>query len=297
MSAEQISVAQFPTIKREDAQRYLLALDDQVEQFTFQVFDDHEKRKDKTLARVVHGTFGQRYTALVDYSRRGAGVFVTVNETNLLGRTKECITAVRSYFADLDGAPLENIIRLNLTPHIITQTSPGRYGVVYNITDALLDEENFKRTQLALAELFESDASVCDLPRVMRLPGFPHQKNPQKRFITQIDYRTSQWAIEGRTPIYTEAEFQYALASALMAHRPRRSVARDSIAGLPKPPPDWSEGYKEGQRNNECARRAGSCFARGMSEEETIAECLRWNEQQNRPPLDEQELRSVVSSR
>src|SRR6516162_5416048 len=166
---EQISVTQFPTINREDAHRFLLVLDDRTDRFTFQLFEDHKRGKDKSLARVLHGTLDEHYATLVDYSRRGAGVFVTVNETNFRGRTTDCITAVRSYFADLDGSPLQNIYRFKLSPHIITQTSPGRYGVIYNIADAPLDEENFKRTQLALAELFESDASVCDLPRVMRL--------------------------------------------------------------------------------------------------------------------------------
>jgi hypothetical protein len=295
MRNEQIPIAQFPTINREDAQRFLLALDDQTEQFTFQVFDDHENRNDKTLARILHGTLTQHYATLVDYSRRGAGIFVVVNETNLLGRTKECIITVRSYFADLDGPPLQNIIRLNLRPHIMTQTSVGRYGVFYNIADAPLDEKNFKRTQLTLAELFESDASVCDLPRVMRLPGFLHQKNPQKPFVTEIDFNTSQKTIEGKTPIYTEAEFQKALSSALVWYRPRKSIAIASMAGLPKAPPDWSEGYKEGERNNECARRAGSCLARGMSEEQTLAECLRWNAR-NQPPLDQKEVRECVHS-
>ena len=37
-----------------------------------------------------------------------------------------------------------------------------------------LDE--FKERQVLLAEMFDGDPKVCDLPRVMRLPGFLHQK-------------------------------------------------------------------------------------------------------------------------
>jgi hypothetical protein len=270
MTSEGIPIAQFPTIKREDAQRFLHVLDPQTDRFTFQLFDDNKERKDKGLARVLNGTLDEHYATLVNYSSRGAGIFVAVNETNLRGRAKECIIRIRFYFADLDGAPLMNIIRLNLMPHIMTQTSQGRYGIFYKIADAPLDEENFERTQLSMAKLFESDPSVKDLPRVMRLPGFPHQKDPQNPYITQIDINSFQKTIAGKTPIYTEAELQQALAAALLLRRPRKSVSRDSMAGLPKLPPDWSEGYKEGQRNNECARRAGSCFAKGMSEEETV---------------------------
>src|SRR5208337_3895469 len=65
------------------------------------------------------------FAELARLSARGAGVFVTVNRTDLKGRRKENIVAVRALFVDLDGAPI-----------------------------------------------------VCDLPRVMRLPSFPHQKNP-----------------------------------------------------------------------------------------------------------------------
>jgi hypothetical protein len=203
---------------------------------------------------------------------------------------------IRAYFADLDGPPLSNITRLNLMPHIITQTSPRRYGVFYKIVDAPLDHEGFERTQLTLAKLFESDTAVCDSPRAMRLPGFPHQKVHHSPFVSEIDYNSYLKTIEGKTPIYTEAEFQRALSCAFLAHHPRRSMNLASIGGLPKPPPDWSAGFKEGERNNECARRAGSCFARGMSEEETVAECLRWNTQYNQPPLDDREVGATVAS-
>ena len=199
-------IAQFPIIKREDAQCFLKALDDRTDRFTFQTFDDNKLRNDKALARIVHGTLDENYAELVNYSRNGAGIFVTINATNFRGRTKECIVEVRSYFADLDGAPYENILRLSLKPHISTQTSPGRYGVFYNIADAPLSEKNFRQTQQQLAQLFEGDPSVCDLPRVMRLPGFPHQKDPNNPFVTQIDDRTSRRLF--RDGVSTDADYR-----------------------------------------------------------------------------------------
>jgi hypothetical protein len=73
-------------------------------------------------------------------------------------------------------------------------------------------------------------------------------------------------------------------------------VAARVTAGLVKPRPDFSQGYEEGQRNNECARRAGSCLARGMTEEETLSECLGWNRGHNQPPLEDEEVRATVAS-
>jgi RepB DNA-primase from phage plasmid len=181
-----LSPVQFPTINRADAKRFLAALDDRTDRFTFQTFDDNDQRKDKRLARILHGTLDEHYGTLVEFSRRGAGVFVTINTTNFQGRSVECIVEVRAYFADLDGAPLANVGRLALPPDIITETSAGRYHAFYLVSDAPLSGEHFRQTQQRLANLLDGDSSVCDLPRVMRLPGFPHQKDPSNPFVTRI---------------------------------------------------------------------------------------------------------------
>jgi hypothetical protein len=110
---------------------------------------------------------------------------------------------------------------LVLKPHITTQTSPGRYGVFYNIADAPLSEENFRRTQQQLAQLFEGDPSICDLPRVMRLPGFPHQKDPATPYITEIHH------IDGETPLYTCIETR--------ASSQTKAACKNSICAHPLP--------------------------------------------------------------
>src|SRR5262249_55134837 len=100
-------------------------------------------------------------------------------------------------------------------------------------------------------------------------------------------------------PPYSGQEFQKALAHALVRSRPKRPLFDRFdrlLSGLPKLPPDFSEGYQEGQRNNECARRAGSCLAKGMNVEETFEECCRWDREHNQPPLGETEVRSCVNS-
>ena len=300
MADELASIARPASINREDAQRFLGVLDDRTDRFTFQLFDDDDTRKDRTLARTLHGTLNEHYPTMVEYSRRGAGVFVTINSTNFKGRSKECIVKVRSYFADLDGASYENTKQLGLSPHMVTETSPGRYHVFYLISHAPSNDETFKSTQQKLAKLFDSDPKVCDLPRVMRLPGFPHQKDPANPFITRILYDDNN-----QSDLHSESEFQHALSNALAAREPaskaytsagrRRRLLDDALAWLPSGPPDWSKGYAEGERNNECARRAGSCFGRGMTEAETLAECLQWN-RQNNPPLPESEVEATVAS-
>lgn len=47
-------------------------------EWTFQTFDDHDERKDGTLAKILHGTFDQHKETLAELNRQGAGVFVAM---------------------------------------------------------------------------------------------------------------------------------------------------------------------------------------------------------------------------
>jgi hypothetical protein len=162
------------------AARFLTLLDPGATFFTFQTFDDDKERKDPKLARVLHGTLDNCWGELVRQDERGAGAFLTVNETDRRGRSRENIIRVRALFVDLDGAPLENVDRLGLEPTVVVGTSAGRYHVYWRVEGVELSE--FSGLQRRLISLMGGDTSVHDLPRVMRLPGFPHQKdraNPQ----------------------------------------------------------------------------------------------------------------------
>ena len=159
-----------------EAVRFLMALDDAGAggRFSFQTFDDTALRDDKSLAKIRHGTLDQHWPELVKLNNRGAGVFVTVNVTDLKGRKTGNITKVRALFADLDGAPLDPVATCSTPPHIIVKSSPGRWHCYWLVRDMPLDQ--FEPMQIALAARFNGDLSVKDLPRVLRVPGFVHRK-------------------------------------------------------------------------------------------------------------------------
>jgi putative DNA primase/helicase len=156
------------------AQLFLAALDPTATGWTFQTFDDDGERKDGTHARVFHGTLKQHAASLADLQAKGAGVFVTVNETDLEGRKAANIKRVRAFFVDLDGSPLEPVTSWE-TPHIICETSPERWHAYWLVQDCPLDV--FRSVQKDLIACFGGDNCVHDLPRVMRLPGFWHLKD------------------------------------------------------------------------------------------------------------------------
>lgn len=137
---------------------------------TFQLFPD---RDTGPYPRILHGPHRAVKNRLEALNREGAGVFVMVSAGNLQGRRAENVVRITAYFADLDGAPLCD--EYPLPPTAIVESSPGRYHLYWRVTDAPL--ESFGHVQKHVASLLGGDDKVHDLPRVMRLPGYLHQKS------------------------------------------------------------------------------------------------------------------------
>ena len=170
---------------KKEAERFLNILDPNGT-FTFQTFDDNQDTKRGKLVRIFHGTLEEHYDALCDLNARGAGIFVVINKTDLRGRKTENVTSVRAGYVDLDGAPLEPVINHELEPTIIVQSSRDRWHVYYLCENLPLEE--FEHLQLGLIATFDGDPVIKDLPRVMRLPGFVHQK--VKKGVRSEPFRT-----------------------------------------------------------------------------------------------------------
>ncbi|HEV7736673.1 MAG TPA: DUF3987 domain-containing protein, partial [Chlamydiales bacterium] len=142
--------------------------------FAFQIFNDRKDVPSSICPLVLCGAFELHKQTLLESQQRGAGVFVTINKTDGKGRKTENITAVRAVFVDLDGSPLEPILSGPLPPHIVVETSPMRYHASWLVNG--IDLNLFSIIQKSLIAKFNGDPKVHDLARVMRLPGFYHQK-------------------------------------------------------------------------------------------------------------------------
>lgn len=155
---------------------------------TFQTFSDKGAR-DRNISQVFHGPFAQYAEQLAYLNALGAGIFFMVNKGDGVVhdgkrtcRTNANIVEVRALFVDADGAPLEPILENSPPPHIVVESSPGKWHVYWLTNDT--EREEFKVRQQALAEKFGTDPAVCDLARVMRIPGFYHQKG--EPFMTRL---------------------------------------------------------------------------------------------------------------
>src|SRR5262249_42730889 len=135
--------------------------------------------------------------------------------TTLQGaRNTENILEIRAYLTDFDGIASEvietNLRLLGIRPHLLVQSSEGKWHFYWFIEGAALDK--FRTTQEKLNRLMGSDGSIKDLPRVMRLPGFIHQKDGVNPSVVKIVHKNDG-------PKYANADFQQALAKALEKNR------------------------------------------------------------------------------
>ncbi len=181
--------------------RRFLDLLDPLGVFTFQTFSDREelkrtfighdgkRRQYDPFAKVFHGTLDEHAAKLVDLNQHGVGAFVMVNEGDGVVHkgTKTCrltanVTRVRAVFVDLDGSPIAPVLTGAVQPDWAVQSSLGRWHAYWKVTNCPLGE--FTAAQIALATKFNGDASIQDLPRVMRIPGFLHQKGTP--FVSQL---------------------------------------------------------------------------------------------------------------
>ena len=140
----------------EAASDFLTFLDEGAERFTFQTFADTPEAKaedaanrkagrPKKYARVFNGTLEQHAAELERLNRIGAGVFVTVNETDLKGRAEHNMTRVRAVFSDTDGSPLGPILQHGLEPQWINETSPSKWHGFWLVDGLELSEPEFNQ--------------------------------------------------------------------------------------------------------------------------------------------------------
>jgi hypothetical protein len=151
--------------------------------FLFRMIPDPPDQKNKP-PRAFTGTLQDNCKELLRANRNGYGIFVQANESDGSGYRHNNIVSAPCFFADLDKVPIGNLDRFPIKPHLIIETSPGKFHAYWPVDGIPLDR--FSEMQRRLAELLGSDPVVHDLPRIMRLAGFYHMKNPDAPHLVRI---------------------------------------------------------------------------------------------------------------
>lgn len=264
---------------------------------TFQTFKDNKNIKCKTnLIRQVSLDGDSYPIGDFDFSKKiidvnviigleklndmGAGIYLTVNETDGKGRKKENITKIRAVFADFDNTPLPK--RFDHEPSMVVETSPGKFHVYYLTDDTPI--EGFTQLQKAIAFNFGSDPVVHDLPRIMRLPGFYHCK--KERFLSKI---TS----------YTGLRYSFALLSEMFKPEPKPQFSAPKYEKQSNFDTDsefkGQYGDSDGSRNHGLTKIIGGMLKNNRDWNYIEQEVWKHNSYSH-PPLSENEVRAVLKS-
>jgi len=129
------------TLNKIEAQKFLNQLDPAAKGFTFQTFDDSKGRQNPSLTKVLHGTLDEHWDTLANLNNQGAGVFITVNETNLSGRTTQDMVNVRAMYREDDTGGLPD---LPLKPQMVVESSPGKKHEYLLTNKSLTCQHQFK---------------------------------------------------------------------------------------------------------------------------------------------------------
>ena len=157
-----------------EARRFLKLITGQDDPLVcWQVFAD--KGNDDTIAEHRYGRLSdesvRKWLALK--VRRGAGVFYVVNKTDGRGRRGGNIVLALAVFVDLDGTPLPD--KFPIEPNAVVESSPGKHHV-YWLIEPTPDLDSWTSLQAQLAAYYRGDKRMADRARVLRVPGFDHQK-------------------------------------------------------------------------------------------------------------------------
>ena len=165
----------------DQARQFLALLDPNPASFTFQLYPERDDCRVKTM--ILHGSIDQLAAQLITANQAGAAVAVMVNAGDQRGRKAENVVRVRAHFVDLDKPGIDPLFTAEVPPHIVVESSAGKWHA-YWLAEPGVPLNEFSALQQALAKRFEGDESVKDIARVMRLPGFYHQKGSGAPFMT-----------------------------------------------------------------------------------------------------------------
>lgn len=106
------------------------------------------------------------------------------------GRSNSNVTAIRSWFVDIDSKiDLPDLLLMSpLVPSCVVESKNG-YHIYYFTSFEFPPSEHYINQQRAIVDWFSGDEKCVNFARLMRCPGFVHNKN-EEPFDVKIVYRT-----------------------------------------------------------------------------------------------------------
>lgn len=285
-----------PTIDLAEARRFIAALAGEGARIAWQTFDDNKSRKDKSLAwRLPCCPLAGVQSELTSRNTRGAGVYLTVNDTGGSARVEDTpVVGLRALFIDCDGTA-ELPQAWALPPSIVVQRDATHWHAYWLLVpDEAVDR--FTAAQTVLAAHYRTDWTISDLPRVMRVPGFRHCKAAPVPVVLRLVEAGRRYSIDqvlaahpvADWSVLPEALRRKAISLGLLADdrpaRPTVSTTAAPATGTAERQQLWANTVKifdglsaeVGQRDRNGFRIGCICAARGFSQADAAGEVRRY---------------------
>ena len=255
---------------------------------TFQTFPDKETPT-KIPPKILHGSADELFKRLSSLNDQLSGIYSTVNQTNLQGRKTENVVRIRALFCDCDEGDLPTF---PVKPSMLIQSARGQHA--YWILSDDMPFEAFAGVQKAIAQKYNADPKICDLPRVMRVPGFfHHKKDPFIVKIVECGGETYLWK-DVVTGLGLEIDKSNQIKKSSYDRNDNLHVSRDQRISRCESYLDRVSPAIEGQGGDAHTYYvAGIGHDFGLYKEEFWPLLLRWN-LKCQPPWEEVELRQKM---
>ena len=129
-----------------------------------------------------------------ELNANGYGIFFAVHEMDSTKRSGANLKKIRAWFVDIDygekDAMLFSLMNAPLEPSLIIETKRGYHS--YWLADDTATKENFKEIEQNLINEYGGDEQVKDFARIMRLPGYYHNKDKNNKFLVRIVHHNNK---------------------------------------------------------------------------------------------------------
>jgi len=137
------------------------------------------REKQGPKPHVLAGSLLEHADRLGELNQQGWGIYLQVNAGQ--GTTAKDIRHVRALFVDKDDGPLVDApFPPGGVPSFFVHSGRGDHAYWLTPPDGPDGLAHFRDQQKALIRAMGTDPKICDLPRVMRVPGFRHTKDPDR---------------------------------------------------------------------------------------------------------------------
>ena len=243
------------------------------------------------------GDLLRKVNILKEKNRQNQNIYIGANPRKAPGGSKRQDVALsRCLFADFDHIDWKEaqrrMKRAQLPESTLALNSGHGIHAYWRLTDSIKDLDRWTQLQKALIAAVDSDRSIHDPPRIMRLPGFLNHKpppaecaiiraDPDQRYDIEL---LASFLAQGKSTAQNAHNTQkYSDDTSESYHRAVAYAAK------------W-QGEAEGGRNLAAFRLAANLTKDFALESGQAWEILAgWN-QRNSPPLGEDELRKVLEN-